>query len=61
MKKHTTSVPATLLMIKGKVRFLISDEEIILNELDTYQIPADVPHEVIGVNDENIFVVTKGI
>lgn len=60
MKKHTTSVPATLLMIKGKVRFLISDEEIILNELDTYQIPADVPHEVIGVNDENIFVVTKG-
>ena len=60
LKKHTTDVPATLIVTKGEVRFLIEEEEIILKELDTYQIPVDIPHEVIGVGIENIFIVTKG-
>lgn len=60
LAKHTTDVPATLIVTKGKVRFLIEEEEILLNELDTYQIPAAIPHEVIGVEKENIFIVTKG-
>ncbi|WP_460485565.1 rhodanese-like domain-containing protein [Capnocytophaga sp. HP1101] len=60
LKKHTTDVSATLIMIKGEVRFLINDEEIVLKDLDTYQIPVDIPHEVIGVGEENVFIVTKG-
>ena len=60
LKKHTTSIPATLIMVKGTVRFLINGEEIVLKDLDTYQIPVDVEHEVIGVEKENIFIVTKG-
>ena len=60
LKKHTTSIPATLIMAKGTVRFLINGEEIVLKDLDTYQIPVDVEHEVIGVEKENVFIVTKG-
>ena len=60
LKKHTTSIPATLIMMKGTVRFLINGEEIVLKDLDTYQIPVDVEHEVIGVEKENVFIVTKG-
>lgn len=60
LKKHTTSIPATLIMVKGTVRFLINGEEIVLKDLDTYQIPIDVEHEVIGVEKENVFIVTKG-
>lgn len=60
LKKHTTSIPATLIMVKGTVRFLINGEEIMLKDLDTYQIPVDVEHEVIGVEKENVFIVTKG-
>ena len=60
LKKHTTSIPVTLIMVKGTVRFLINGEEIVLKDLDTYQIPVDVEHEVIGVEKENVFIVTKG-
>ena len=60
LKKHTTSIPATLIMVKGTVRFLINGEEIVLKDLDTYQIPVDVEHEVIGIEKENVFIVTKG-
>ena len=59
LKKHTTDVPATFIMVKGEVRFLINGEEIILKDLDTYQIPVEVEHEVIGVQKENIFIITK--
>ena len=60
LKKHTTSISATLIMVKETVRFLINGEEIVLKDLDTYQIPVDVEHEVIGVEKENVFIVTKG-
>ena len=59
LKKHTTDVPATLIMVKGTVRFMIYGQEIVLKDLDTYQIPADVEHEVIGVEKENVFIITK--
>ena len=60
LKKHNTNIPATLIMVKGTVRFLINGEEVVLKDLDTYQIPVDVEHEVIGVEKENVFIVTKG-
>lgn len=60
LKKHTTNIPATLIMVKGTVRFLINGEEIVFKDLDTYQIPVDIEHEVIGVEKENVFIVTKG-
>ena len=60
MKKHTTDEPTFLVVLKGKIRFLINNEEILLNTFDTYDIPVDIEHEVIGVEDENIFILTKG-
>ena len=59
LKKHTTDVPATLIMVKGTIRFMIYGQEIVLKDLDTYQIPADVEHEVICMEKENVFIITK--
>ena len=59
LRKHTTDVPAFLVMVKGEVRFLINGEEVLLKALDTYNIPANVEHELIGVEDENLFILTK--
>ena len=59
LKKHTTDVPAFLVVIKGEIRFLISGQEILLRALDTYNIPAEIEHELIGVDDENLFILTK--
>jgi len=39
--------------------FLINNQEILLNTFDTYDIPVDVEHEVIGVEEENVFILTK--
>jgi len=55
LRKHTTDVPAFLVMVKGEIRFLINGEEVLLKALDTYNIPANVEHELIGVQDENPF------
>ena len=60
LKKHTTSIPATLIMVKGTVRFLINGEEIVLKDLDTYQISLYLEQEVLLVEKENVFIVTKG-
>ena len=59
LKKHTTDVPATLIMVTGTVSFIIYGQEVVLKDLDTYQIPADIEHEVIGVEKENVFIITK--
>ena len=61
LKKHTTDVPATLIMVKGTVRFIIYGQEVVLKDLDTYQIPAAVEHEVIGVEKENVFYYNEAI
>lgn len=59
LKKHTTSVPATLLVLKGEIKFTLPDDELLLKELDVFEIPIDVEHEVMGVLDENLFLITK--
>ncbi len=59
LKKHTTAVPTNLIMLKGEVKFSLPDEDIILKELDVFEIPVEVEHEVLGLTDENLFVITK--
>lgn len=59
LKKHTTAVPTNLIMLKGEVKFCLPDEDKILNEYCVYDIPVDVEHEVIGLQKENLFVITK--
>lgn len=59
MKKHITAVPATLVMVKGEVEFHINGETLHLKVGDTYEIPVNVEHEVIGVTNENVFLITQ--
>lgn len=59
LAKHVTTVPATLIMMRGKVDFNILGETAILREGDTYEIPVNVEHEVIGRAIENIFLLVK--
>ena len=59
LPNHTTSEPALLVVLRGKVKFIIAGEEILLNTYDTYHIPADIEHELVGLDKENLFTVTK--
>ena len=59
LKKHTTSVPATLYVLKGELTFNMNNENTILKELDVFEIPVDVEHEVTGNLSENLFLIIK--
>ena len=55
MKKHTAPVPATLVVLKGEINFLIENQEIRMKQFDVYEIPVNVAHEVVGLAEENLF------
>jgi quercetin dioxygenase-like cupin family protein len=57
--KHKTQIPALLVVLRGSILFRINSEEIRLTALDTYQIPIDTEHDVTGLDEENIFLITK--
>lgn len=59
LKKHTAPVPATLVVLKGEINFMIQGETINMKQFDVYEIPVNVEHEVMGVSDENLFSVTQ--
>lgn len=59
LKKHKTAVPATLLVLKGEINFIMEGEEIVLSEMDVYEIPVEKEHEVVGVLQQNLFLITK--
>lgn len=59
LKKHTTPVPTTLMMVKGAVVFRIEGKDLHFKEGDLYEIPVNVEHEVIGQEAENVFIITK--
>jgi quercetin dioxygenase-like cupin family protein len=59
LSQHKTPIPALLVVLKGAILFRINSEEIELAAMDTYQIPVDVLHEAVGVEEENIFMITQ--
>lgn len=59
MKAHKTSVPTTLIVLKGTINFKIEVQELILEESSVFEIPVDVLHEVQGVSDQNCFLIVK--
>ncbi|WP_425639884.1 hypothetical protein ACPUEN_09055 [Algoriphagus yeomjeoni] len=59
LKKHTANVPSLLTVIKGEIEFFINGENFLLKELDTYDIPVMVEHEVKGVTEKNIFTIVQ--
>ena len=59
LRKHQAKVPSLLIVLKGCVDFLINGEVVTLRELETFQIPVNVDHEVSGRFDENLILVTQ--
>lgn len=59
LAKHRTTIPATLMLLKGRVDFNITNESITLKEGDIFEIPINIEHEVIGRDLVNIFIIVK--
>ena len=59
LKKHTAPVPSTLVVLKGAINFLINGEELKFKQFDVYEIPVEVEHEVVGLEEENLFSVAQ--
>lgn len=59
LQKHTTPVPATLMVLQGEIRFIMDDKEINFKEMDTFEIPVNIVHEVHGISERNLFVITQ--
>ncbi len=59
LPKHKANVPSLLLVLKGRINFLLEGEKICLQELQTYEIPVNKDHEVKGLTDENVFLITQ--
>jgi len=59
LRKHKTLIPTTLTVIEGSISFSIDDSIHILKQMDVYQIPVDVEHEVSGLEERNIFTLIQ--
>jgi len=58
LSKHKTVFPVLLTVLKGSIAFKLPSETIELKELDVFEIPVNVEHEVLGLETENIFSLT---
>ena len=47
-----------MVMVLLKIKFLVDGQELHFKRFDSYEIPVNALHEVIGVHDENLFTVT---
>lgn len=56
---HKTGIPTILTVLKGSVLFTIEEEKHILNEFDTFQIPVNVMHHVLGIDERNAFTLIQ--
>lgn len=59
LQKHRTAVPATLLVISGEISFQFDDRSLHLVNGDSFEIPVDEVHEVVGLSDQNLFTVLQ--
>lgn len=58
MPKHKSGLKSLLIVLEGKIEFMINDEKFELDPLDTYEIPVDVEHEIRGI-EQSIFTLTQ--
>lgn len=58
MSKHKAGLKSLVIVLEGKIEFTINDEKFELNELDTYEIPVNVEHEIRGI-EQSIFSLTQ--
>ena len=58
LKKHVTPFPALLVVLKGRISFDMEGVQTEVPLSGTFDIPANVTHEVTAL-EESIFMVTK--
>lgn len=61
LAKHKTPYPALLVVLKGSIEFRLPQERTVLTALDTFSIPVNELHEVEGLDEENLLLVTKHV
>lgn len=54
MKEHKAPFPIMVQVLKGRIDFGISDKTYILNELDSINLDANIPHSLYGLEDSII-------
>lgn len=59
LQKHKAGVPTMLIVLKGEINFNIENQNHLFKTFDTYEIPVNVEHEVTGLMDENLFLLTQ--
>lgn len=59
LAQHKTSFPTILVVLKGTIIFRIEGEDIVLKELDVFDIPINILHEVEGQEERNVFMLTQ--
>ena len=58
LKKHFSVTPALIVVLKGLIAFEMEGNTTEISELNTFDIPPTVPHEVTGL-EESIFLLIK--
>ncbi|HWJ27644.1 MAG TPA: hypothetical protein VNS32_13950 [Flavisolibacter sp.] len=58
LKKHVTTVPAFLIVLKGSIQYEKEHTKTQVQTLSTFEIPAHEPHEVLGLED-SIFLLIR--
>lgn len=58
LKKHISATPAMIIVLKGRILFETEEESTVVEEMNTFQIPPSVPHEVTGL-EKTIFLLIK--
>ena len=58
LKRHLSPIPAYLIVIKGTIDFELDGIATRFSELDTFEIPVNILHEVTA-KEESIFLVIK--
>lgn len=59
LTKHKTAIPALLVVQEGSVVFYLNGVATELKRMDTFSIPVDVEHEVVGKSEKSIFLIIK--
>ena len=60
LKEHISHVPATLIVLQGKVDFAMKGHVKQLSACDVLEIPVNEMHAVKGLEDENAILIVKG-
>ncbi len=58
MSKHKAGLKSLVIVLEGKIEFVINDETFQLGKFDTYEIPVNVEHEIRGI-EKSIFSLTQ--